>query len=126
MTNFTDLYERSVSVIQRRKMARRMRKQQKSPVFQFKKKKAALRMRNPAKIMQVARKKLIQHYRDNFYPTYKDMPLQQKVKIDQLIMQRFGPKIDKLSMRLAKKLKGQESERIKTARDLMNKSKENE
>ena len=103
-----------------------MRKQQKSPVFQFKKKKAALRMRNPAKIMQVARKKLIQQYRDNFYPTYKDMPLQQKVKIDQLIMQRFGPKIDKLSMRLAKKLKGQESERIKTARDLMNKSKENE
>ena len=41
-------------------------------------------MRNPAKLAMAARKKTIQMFRDKFYPTYKDMSLQQKVKIDQL------------------------------------------
>ena len=74
-------------------------------------------MRNPAKLMQVARKKVIQQYRDKFYPGYNDMAVQQKVKVDQIIMQRYGGKIDKLSKRLAIKLKGDESERIKKARE---------
>ena len=74
-------------------------------------------MRNPAKLMQVARKKVIQQYRDKFYPGYNDMAVQQKVKVDQIIMQRYGGKIDKLSKRLAVKLKGDESERIKKARE---------
>jgi len=33
-------------------------------------------------------------YRDKFYPSYADMSLQQKVKIDQLIMKKYGSKID--------------------------------
>ena len=62
MKRFTDLYEKTVDVVQRRKQARRMAKLQKSPAFQFKKKKAALKMRNPAKLHQLARKKLIQQF----------------------------------------------------------------
>ena len=117
MIRFTDLYEKTVDVVQRRKQARRMSKLQKSPAFQFKKKKAALKMRNPAKLHQLARKKLIQQFRDKFYPGYKDMAIQQRVKTDQLLMQRYGEKIDKLSKRMAMKLKGEEGNRIRAARE---------
>ena len=120
MNNFSNLYEKTVDVVQRRKQARRMKKQAKSPTFQFKKKKAALKMRNPAKLMQIARKKVIQQYRDKFYPGYKAMAVQQKVKTDQIIMQRYGKKIDILSKKLAIKLKGEESKRISAAREKMN------
>jgi len=116
MKNFGDLYEKTTSVIQRRKMGRRMARLQKLSSFQFKKKKAALKMRSPAKLHQIARKKLIQKYRDKFYPQYKEMSVQQRVVVDQKIMQKFGKKIDILSKRLAKKLKGEESKRIQTAR----------
>jgi len=117
MKTFTNLYEKTTPVIQRRKMARRMARMQKSSAFQFKKKKAALRMRNPAKLHQMARKKLIQGFRDKFYPGYKEMSIQQRVKIDQKIMQKYGAKIDKLSKRVAMKLKGQEGERMQKARE---------
>tara|TARA_B100000131_G_scaffold317204_1_gene358731 strand:- start:1016 stop:1393 length:378 start_codon:yes stop_codon:yes gene_type:complete len=116
MKNFSDLYEKTTSVIQRRKMGRRMARLQKLSSFQFKKKKAALKMRSPAKLHQIARKKLIQKYRDKFYPQYKEMSVQQRVVVDQKIMQKFGKKIDILSKRLAKKLKGEESKRIQIAR----------
>ena len=116
MKNFGDLYEKTTSVIQRRKMGRRMARLQKLSSFQFKKKKAALKMRSPAKLHQIARKKLIHKYRDKFYPQYKEMSVQQRVVVDQKIMQKFGKKIDILSKRLAKKLKGEESKRIQTAR----------
>ena len=119
MKTLSDLYEKSVNVVQRRKQARRMAKLQKSPSFQFKKKKAALKMRTPAKIMQLARKKLIQQFRDKFYPGYKEMSVQQRVKTDQLIMQRYGAKIDKLSKKMAMKIKGDEGNRIKAARERM-------
>ena len=119
MITLSDLYEKTVSVIQRRKQARRMAKMAKSPTFQFKKKKAALKMRNPAKLMQIARKKTIQSYRDKFYPEYKDMSVQQRVKIDQIVIQKYGAKIDKISKRLAIKLKGDESERITKAKEAM-------
>jgi len=117
MKKFNDLYERTVTAVQRRKQGRRMARLQKSPAFQFKKKKAALKMRNPAKLHQLARKKLIQQYRDKFYPGYKDMAIQQRVKTDQLLMQRYGEKIDKLSKRVAMKLKGEEGNRIRAARE---------
>ena len=81
MKNFGDLYEKTTSVIQRRKMGRRMARLQKLSSFQFKKKKAALKMRSPAKLHQIARKKLIQKYRDKFYPQYKEMSVQQRVVV---------------------------------------------
>ena len=121
MITFKNLYEKLVSVTQRKKMARRMSKLAKSPAFQMKKQRAMLKRRNPAKLAQVARKKTIQSFRDKFYPGYKNMSLQQKVKTDQLIMQKYGTKIDKISKKAAMKLAKLEVERIKNARDAMRK-----
>ena len=67
----------------------------------------------------MAKKKIVQKFRDKFYPEYKDMSVQQKVKIDQLVIQKYGAKIDKISKRLAIKLKGDESERISKAKEAM-------
>ena len=119
MKTLSDIYERTVRAVQRKKQARRMSKMAKSPAFQLKKKKAMLRMRNPAKLMQIARKKAVQSFRDKFYPSYKEMSVQQKVKIDQLLMQKYGGKIDKISRKLAVKLKGAEGERIARAKEAL-------
>ena len=116
MITFEQLSEKLVNVAQRKKQARRMAKLARSPAFQFKKKKAMLKMRNPAKLHMAARKKTIQLYRDKFYPSYADMSLQQKVKIDQIIMAKYGSKIDKISKKVAMKLRKTEMERIKQAR----------
>ena len=94
-----------------------MAKIAKSPVVQMKKKRAALRMRNPAKLNILARKKTIQKFRDKFYPSYKDMSLQQRVKVDQMVMQKYGKKIDKISKKVAKQLQKLEVERVKKAKE---------
>ena len=117
MITFRELSEKLVNVAQRKKQARRMAKLAKSPAFLFKKKKAMLKMRNPAKLAQAARKKTIQSFRDKFYPQYNEASIQQKVKIDQLIMAKYGSKIDKISKKMAMKLKKQELQRIKKARE---------
>lgn len=114
------LDEKTVNVIQRKKMARRMAKMQRSPAFQAKKKRMALKIRDTGKLALIARKKTIQIFRDKFYPTYKDMPLQQRVKVDQVIMQRYGPKIDKISKKMVIKLKKDEIERVKKAKAARN------
>ena len=101
---------------QRKKMARRMAKMGKSKIVQAKKKRAALRMRSPAKLAILARKKAIQMMRDKFYPAYKTMALAQRVKVDQVIMQKYGKKIAKIAKKLTIKLKKAEIERVKKAR----------
>ena len=118
MITFKELYEgiKKVDVVQRKKMARRMAKMAKSKSFQFKKQKAALRMRNPAKLQQVAKKKVIQSIRDKFYPGYNQMSLQQRVVVDQKLNQKYGKKIDKITKKMVMKLKKQEVERVKKAR----------
>jgi len=117
MKTFSEfINEKVVSVIQRKKQARRMAKMAKSSSFQAKKKKAMLKMRNPAKLAMAARKKTVQSFRDKFYPSYNDMSLQQKVKIDQLITVKYGKKIDKIAKKMAMGLKKKELERIKAAR----------
>ena len=116
MITFKQLSEKLVNVAQRKKQARRMAKLVRSPAFQFKKKKAMLKMRNPAKLHMAARKKTIQIFRDKFYPSYDEMPIQQKVMVDQRLMAKYGSKIDKISKKVAMKLKKQELERIKQAR----------
>ena len=113
---FTDLYERKVNVIQRKKQARRMAKLAKSPSFQLKKKRALLKFRSADKIDAVARKKTIQQFRDKFFPQYDEMSLQQKSIVDQKLLSKFGPKIDKISKKMAMRLKKDEVERVKQAR----------
>ena len=117
MKKFKELYEAVASVVQRKKLARRMAKMARSPVMQMKKKRAMLKMRNPAKLALLARKKTIQKFRDKFYPGYKDMGLQQRVKVDQMIMQKYGKKIDKISKKVAKQLQKVEIERVKKVRE---------
>ena len=118
MKNFTDLYEglKKVDVVQRKKQARRMSKMAKSATFQMKKKKAALRMRNPAKLQTVARKQVIKSFRNKFYPNYDQMSLQQRVVVDQKLNQKYGKKMDKMTKKAVMKLKKVEVERVKKAR----------
>ena len=68
---FSELYERVVSTVQRRKMARRMSRMAKSSAFQMKKKRASLKRRSPEKIQQVARKKAMKIVRDKFLIFFK-------------------------------------------------------
>ena len=117
MKNFKDIYEKKVDIFQRKKMARRMAKMARSAAFQMKKAKSLLKMRSPAKIAIAARKKVIQMFRDKMYPGYANMALPQKVKADQLVMQRFGKKIDKISKKMAGKLQRLEVDRVKKARE---------
>ena len=116
MKKFIDFYE-VMGFKQRKQMARRMAKMAKSSIMKFKKKKAALKMRNPAKLAQVARKKATNMMRDKFYPSYKEMAVAQRVKVDQMIMQKYGKKIAKIAKKLTMKLKKQEIERVKKARE---------
>jgi hypothetical protein len=116
MKTFKELYE-VATVVQRKKLQRRMSKMAKSPVIQMKKKRAMLKMRNPAKLNILARKKTIQKFRDKFYPSYGEMSLQQRVKVDQMIMQKYGTKIDKISKKVAKQLQKDEIERVKKAKE---------
>ena len=117
MKTFKDFYEAVASVVQRKKLQRRMAKMAKSPVIQMKKKRAMLKMRNPAKLALLARKKTIQKFRDKFYPSYKEMSLQQRVKVDQMVMQKYGKKIDKISKKVAKQLQKLDIERVKKAKE---------
>jgi hypothetical protein len=94
-----------------------MAKMARSPVIQKKKQRAMLKVRNPAKLAMLARKKTIQGFRDKFYPGYKEMSLAQRVKVDQMIMQKYGKKIDKISKKAAKILQKQEVERVKKAKE---------
>ena len=94
-----------------------MAKIAKSPVTQMKKKRAALKIRPPAKLALLARKKTIKSFRDKFYSSYKEMSLQQRVKVDQMVMQKYGVKIDKISKKVAKQLQKDEIERVKKAKE---------
>ena len=117
MKTFKDFYEAVASVVQRKKMARRMAKIARSPATQLKKQRGKLKMSNPAKLALLARKKTIQSFRDKFYPSYKEMSLQQRVKVDQMIMQKYGKKIDGISKKIAKQLQKLEIERVKKAKE---------
>ena len=107
---------RVVSVSQRRKQARRMAKIARSAAVQAKKKRARLKTRSTAKLAQLARKKTIQKFRDKFYPQYNDASLQQRVKIDQMIMAKHGQKIDKVAKKALVQLRKKELDRVKQAR----------
>ena len=110
--DFSILDEKVVSVVQRKKQARRMAKLARSASFQAKKKRTMMRMRSSAKLLLVAKKQTLMKFRKKLYPNYNEMSMPQKVRADQVVLQRFGPKIDKISQKLAKKLKTKEVERI--------------
>ena len=110
--DFSNLDERVVSAVQRKKLARRMSKLAKSSAFQAKKKRTLMRIRSSAKLLSAAKKKTVMAFRLKLYPGYKNMAMPQKVKADQVVLQRFGAKIDKVAKKTAKKMKAQEVKRI--------------
>ena len=116
MKNFSDIYEKKVDVVQRKKQARRMARLVQTKQFQMKKKRTLLKRRDTAKLAVVAKKKVTNKYRKKFAPDYKDMSPQQRVVIDQKIQQKFGAKIAKISKKLVNKLKAAEGERVKKAK----------
>ena len=116
MKSFSDIYEKKVDVAQRKKMARRMSKMAKSSSFQAKKKRAALKIRDTAKLTLVAKKKIVQKFRDKFYPEYNTMALQQRVIVDQRLHQKYGKKMAVMLKKAVAVLKKGELERVKQAR----------
>ena len=126
MKIFSDIYEKKVDVVQRKKQARRMARLVKTKKFQIKKARTLLKRRDTAKLAVVAKKKVTNKYRKKFAPDYKDMSPQQRVVIDQKIQQKFGAKIAKISKKLVNKLKAAEGERVQKAKTAYQAGKETE
>ena len=122
MKQFKDFYNGELSEFkvinkaQRRKMALRLKRLVKSPAFKKKVEKSKLRIANPAKQKVKAAKLAKQKVIDKYYPKYKEMGLAQRIKIDQLIQQKYSGMINKLTMKLARVVKKKEIEKVKKAR----------
>ena len=117
MKTFKEIYEaRVVDVAQRKKAAIRMRKMAQSSAFQKKKERSLMKARSNTQLYVAARKSAIKKLRAKKYPKYDDLPMQGKIKIDQVFMQKFGKAIDKMSKKLVKVLRSNEIERIKQAK----------
>ena len=108
-------YKRTATITQRRKLARRMRMLSKQAGFKMKKKRTLMRVRDTAKLTKVARKEAIKMFRNKAYPNYNDLSISARVKADQIVMQRFGKRIDKVAKRQARKL-GLLNQRVKKFR----------
>ena len=124
MKQFRDFYNGELSEFkvinkaQRRKMALRLKRLVKSPAFKKKVEKSKLRIANPAKQKVKAAKLAKQKVIDKYYPKYKNMGLAQRVKTDQLIQQRYGGMINKLTTKLMRVVKKKEIEKVKQARQV--------
>ena len=109
-------YKKTADITQRRKQARRMRLLSKQSGFKMKKNRSLMRVRDTAKITKSARKQTIKMFRKKAYPNYDDMSVSARVKADQVVMKRFGQRIDKITKRAAMKLRAAEPARVKKFR----------
>ena len=121
MITFKELYSnleelKKVNLAQRRKQAIRMAKLAKSSAFKKKVERSKLRVASPEKIKTKAAKLAKQKVLDKFYPQYKDMPIAQRVKVDQMVNQRYGAMINKIAMKAVKVVKKNELQKVKDAR----------
>ena len=121
MITFKELYSnldelKKVNLAQRRKQAIRMAKLAKSSAFKKKVERSKLRVASPDKIRVKAAKLAKQKVLDKFYPQYKDMPVAQRVKVDQIVNQRYGAMINKIATKSVKVVKKKELEKVKDAR----------
>ena len=127
MKQFTDLYVgelsefRVINKAQRRKIALRMKGLTKSAAFKKKVARSKFRIASPEKQKVKAAKLAKQKVIDKFYPKYKEMGLQQRVKTDQLIQQKYGGMIAKLTTKLMKVVKKKEVEKVKKAKEAIKK-----
>ena len=121
MITFKELYSsleeiKKVDLKQRRKMAIRMKKLAKTAAFKKKVERSKLRVASPEKIRVKAAKLAKKKVLDKFYPQYKEMPVQQRVKIDQMVAAKYGGMINKIATRSVKVVKKNELLKVKQAR----------
>ena len=121
MITFSELYSdinelKKVNLAQRRKQAKRMAKLTKTAAFKKKVERSKLRVASPEKIKVKAAKLAKKKVLDKFYPNYKDMPVQQRVKIDQMVGAKYGAMINKIATRSVKVIKRKELQKVKDAR----------
>ena len=121
MITFKELYSnleelKKVNLAQRRKQAIRMAKLAKTSAFKKKVERSKLRVASPEKIKTKAAKLAKQKVLDKFYPQYKDMPIAQRVKVDQMVNQRYGAMINKIATKSVKVVKQKELQKVKDAR----------
>ena len=121
MITFSELYSdinelKKVNLAQRRKQARRMAKITKTAAFKRKVELSKRRVASPEKIKVKAAKLAKKKVLDKFYPQYKDMPVAQRVKVDQIVNQRYGAMINKIATKSVKVVKKKELEKVKDAR----------
>jgi hypothetical protein len=122
MIKFSELYSqidefKVISKAQRKKMALRMKKITQSSAFKKKVEKSKLKVASPEKIKVKAAKLAKQKVLDKFYPKYNDMAVAQKVKIDQIVAQKYGGMINKIAMKSVKVIKKKEIEKVRSAMD---------
>ena len=117
MKNFREFYTEVMSVSTRKKMAKRMAKLARSPAVKMKKARTKLKVRNTAKLTIVARKEALKTIKLKYYPTYDEMPMSQRIKVDQKIQQKYGKSIDKIVRKKLTALKSSEVERVAKAKE---------
>ena len=122
MIKFSELYSqidefKVISKAQRKKMALRMKKITQSSAFKKKVEKSKLKVASPEKIKVKAAKLAKQKVLDKFYPKYNDMAVAQRVKVDQIVAQKYGGMINKIAMKSVKVIKKKEIEKVRSAMD---------
>ena len=122
MITFKELYSqidefKVINKAQRKKMALRMKKITQSSAFKKKVEKSKLKVASPEKIKIKAAKLAKQKVLDKFYPKYNDMAVAQRVKVDQIVAQKYGGMINKIAMKSVKVIKKKEIEKVSSARD---------
>ncbi len=121
MITFSELYSdinelKRVNLAQRRKQARRMAKITKTAAFKRKVELSKRKVASPEKIKVKAAKLAKKKVLDKFYPQYKNMAVQQRVKIDQIVAAKYGGMINKIAQRSAKVVKKKELLKVKQYR----------
>ena len=107
---------RVVNVMQRRKIARRMARLEKSSAFKKKKERSLLKIASPEKQAIKAKKAAKKLIIKKFYKNYNELSPQMKVRIDQKIAQKYGAAINKIATRMKIKVKKAELDKVKKAR----------
>ena len=119
MRKFIELYTEVMSVSTRKKMSKRMAKLARSPAVKAKKARTRLKVRNTAQLTIVARKQALKTIKLKYYPTYDEMPMAQRIKVDQKIQQKYGKVIDKMVKKKMTALKSAEVARVAKAKETM-------
>ena len=119
MRKFRELYTEVMSVSTRKKMSKRMAKLARSPAVKMKKARTRLKVRSTAKLAIVARKQALKTIKLKYYPTYDEMPMAQRIKVDQKIQQKYGKIIDKMVKKKMTALKSAEVARVAKAKETM-------